>query len=405
MAYYSRRRPYKGTGTRRFDMPGSFGGARAPDVLYSWSDWNFSTGEFMFNRTDATGANIVPAVSIDPMTLHAGTCFQTAGPSGVPSFYAVNLNDPRQPYIACPQVTDASGPPPTSYQSVIASSTNNQAQSAGAMNLNMWAPVYRQMAIYKTKVMIEFTPAYVDPNATSQAQVDDLAADKLFIYFMLPNRQFGDATNPRISTGASTIMNPFAWSNNMATNGPTTIRLNRNVRRIPLTSPNTIGGGTTLKATWSLRNQMERNVNYMFKNILTSNGTAWGAPEEIAGNFNAPTAAPGYFFYFGLGTDMGAATFTYRSKFRVRVRFYYKCWQIRDNTASWINLVNEALTARYAKALVAPNKPVQDEDYMETDDQDDYDSVPSTPVIEQLTRELSMFGNAKKVQSVSSKKA
>lgn len=390
--YYQSKR-YKGRGKTRVDWPGSFHKARAPDVLYSKAFWTFSCDERQFQGLDASGNPSGASInwSLPALRIAKDSCFSTNNSDTTPHWTSVNMNNPGTgPFVCSGRWKDDVG---GNQDSTICRVTRNANLNAGPMNLNQWAAVYKYMAPYKAKVSVTFLPAVVQPGEADQPATDDLNADALIIYYMLPNRMIGECTSVNNSTDRAALANPYGWSTSRNTTNPSTIMQTSEVKYINLSSPNTIGGGTRISAVWSLRNQKERNVNYMLKNVSLSTGSgssaAWTTPIDLTIT-NASVPSPAWWFSFALGTKIGYSQFSYATRYRVNVTYYYKCWELRTDITSWQALLSNV--------LVPPQDTPQDDDmdFEQLEQEEPYTSVPSTPVIEQLTRELAQFGNVQK---------
>lgn len=393
---FYKKKNYKGRGKTRFDMPGSWHKARAPDVLYSNAYWTFSSDEPQFVGYNADGTTNGVLMRVPYLDLVAGKSTTENLVGTFPCWASIQVNDPSNPTVLMPYwVNDATT---VDLGAGFGSATFNEVYNAGPMNFRQWAQIYRFASVYKTKIVVEFLPAFVQPSEGSQPLVDDLNQDSLRLFYMLRNMTEGDSTTSRALAQIQTVGNPFSWALGVT---PTKVEAQSDVKSIPLSSPNTIGGGTKIGATWSLRNQKERNVNYMLKNVLQSNGTGnsavWESPTDISGTVSVGTApdTPSYWFQFMLGTHIGRSAFTYSTRFRVHIRYFYKCWDVRPEVVNWKAMMNLATAPRNPSLHPATDEMQVDEDWVPSADE----STPSTPLLEQLTREMQLIENAKKVPS------
>lgn len=283
---FYKNKKYKGRGKTRVDWPGSFHKARAPDVLYSKAFWTFSTEEYQFQPLDTAGnpSNTGSPYCLAPLRLNQDRVMTTNNGNTNYHWTSINMNNPGTgPFVCAGRWFDNVG---GGQDSTICRVTRNAAMNAGPMNLNQWAAVYKYMAPFKCKVTVTFLPAVVQPAEPTQAQVDDLNADDLCIFYMLPNQQMGDVTATNNAADKAILANPYGWGISATNTNATSIIQTSEVKVLPLSSPNTLGGRSKIRAQWSLRNQKERNMNYMLKNVCLATGAgssaAWSTPTDLS---------------------------------------------------------------------------------------------------------------------------
>lgn len=245
------------------------------------------------------------------------------------------------------------------------------------IDINRWATYYEYCTMYQTDIVLEIGNVYsLDAGWNPYGQGEDA----YYVYYSLPNVDIPPAA-------AGTAFNPWGISNT-ATPVSTVMRTPKILRK-KLPYPNTTGisQGATIRIRWKLKDVGSPTPNYMMKSVSSnSNGTAWNEPVDRTG-FDTGLGTKRHFFYFWMGTDNVAANNNVLARWKMKIYSKVKFWQPR---ATALAPTLSFKTGEEEQEEEQPEPPQYEE--MQTDS---YESVPSTPVIEQLTRELSMFGNAK----------
>lgn len=265
-------------------------------------------------------------------------------------------------------------------------------------NINQWANKYNYCTVYQTDIILEIGNLYtLDAGFSPYGNGED----GYYLYYALPNiaaptSVYADAVNP--------------WAIHRSLTRVTDVLKTPGIKRVKLRFPNTTGNETTVKLRirFKLKDVYGSMENYMLRSVGSTDGAKFTAPIDRTG-FNA--AVNRHMFYFWMGTDAATSNWNMQARWKASMYFKVKLWQPRFGSVA----PSAGLRIKTRDDLPVDELPTveeQDEDAMDFEkleppgDDDDDDSVPSTPVIEQLTRELAQFGNAKKnVPKTSSKKA
>lgn len=389
---YHHNRNFKGRGKTRFKLPGSWHKARAPDVLYSDAFFTFSSGETQWYQLGDTGVPTATQMQPAPAWIDGGRWVSTNQPNNTPTMCGISMSDlARGPAMASAHWLDSNGADITT--SHIGIPTKIATEAAGPMNVHQWASIYKYMTCYKTVMTIEFLPLF--RTSADAGVVADLMEDQIVVAYCMRNAQLGDTSGKWDSTTKDKVINPFLW--NLTQYTTSQVLANSEIKYTKMTGPNTVGGGTKIKVSWSLRNQKERNMDYMLKNVSESIANAWTPPKDLTTAFyntvdNAPVEnpevywAPTQWFQWCLLSRMGHAAHTYKSKYRVNMWFKYKCWEILKDAPTWQQLLaNHSMTTKFIDNM--------DEEVMDCDDE-----IESTPLLSQLAEDLSKLGYAKTLQ-------
>lgn len=254
-------------------------------------------------------------------------------------------------------------------------------KTTGWVDINRWATFYEYCTIYETDIVLTVGNLFsLDAGYTNgYAQGEDA----FYLYYCLPNVDIP-------SNVAGTAYNP--WGLQSSTTPVSTVMRTPKIRRIKLKFPNTTGRDTsfTLRIKWKLKDVGTNNLGYMLKSVASNfNGTSWNEPLDRTG-FDTNLSQKRHMFYFWMGTDNATAQYNMQARWNVKLYSKVKFWQPRANAL--------APTLSFKTAEDDSNSDDQEEpqDQMDFETLEPYpESVPSTPLLSQLTQELANMGHAK----------
>lgn len=331
----------------RADWRGVFAGRSPnPDTLYTKVMQEFTSGELW------------AAAAPGPLFTNNGFIFQNSPTSTANAHpHALCVNSPNL-QMMYPEST------PTFRNRTI-----------NWIDINKWATFYEYCTIYQTDIILEVGNLYsLDAGWNPYGQGEDA----YYLYYCLPNVDIP-------SNVAGTAYNP--WGLQSSSTPVSTVMRTPKILRKKLNYPNTVGQSESfkLRIRWKLADIGSNNPSYMMKSVSANlNGTSWQEPVDRTG-FDTNLTAKRHFFYFWMGTDNVAANNNVQARWKMKVYSKVKFWQPRYSALAPV------LSFKTGEEEFEPHQEEEPDD-MQTDM---FDSVPSTPVIEQLTRELHNLNNAK----------
>lgn len=360
---YSKRYKRNTPTSSRAQWKGVYGHGQAmPDVLYSKAYATFSSGESWdaFGGPGNIFVNTNDTFMRDLTNNNPNPSPTTAGPHGL------MVNNPN-----------------LQGSFTRAASTASQGFRTSAIpwqNIAQWAPRYNYCTIYSTDIILEIGNLFtLDAGFNPYGNGED----GYYLYYCLPNV----AQPPSAWVDA---VNPWGFQR---TQRVSDLLKTPGVRRVKLRFPNTMGNESTVKIRirWKLKDCNPGNSEYMNASVSTSGGVNWTDPIDRTG-FDA--ANKRHLFYFWMGTDTSPSNFNMQARWTCQMYCKFKCWQPRFGVLAPV-LGGGGLTFRTQDFI---DNPPQEGEEEHPPDEMEYEetSVPSTPVIEQLTRELAQFGNAQK---------
>lgn len=329
--------------------------AANPDTLYTQVYQRFTSGELFSSAT-----------SPGNLFCNSGRRWQN-GTSGSELDacrpHALCMNDPK----LCMQWP---GPAPTTYFS-----------ATNWIDLDKWATFYEYCTHYETNVILRIGTLFsLDAGWTGYLNGED----SWYLYYALPNVEVPP-------TGAAAQACP--WNINSTSTPASTVMKTPKIRRIKLTTANMVGRdvSTTLRIRWKLRDVGDPSPDYMNKSVsaVDLGGTSFGAPVNRSGFSNFDAAR--HWLYFWIGTDNTPSNYNVQCRWECSIYSKVKLFQPRQTAlAPFLKFVDGIEEKRLEE------EPEQEDAMLEDVP---YESLPSTPLMEQLTRELQVLGNVpKKIQ-------
>lgn len=247
------------------------------------------------------------------------------------------------------------------------------------VDLDRWASFYTWGTIYQTDIILEVGSLFsLDAGWTGYLNGED----SYYLYYCLPNVE--DPSNT-----AAVAYNP--WAMTPFTQVSTVMRTPK-IKRVKLTTANTAGKDISCKirVRWKLKDIGGGQEQYMLKSVnRASTANQWDAVPSDRSGWEA--GARRHLFYFWMGTDNTASNYNVQARWNMQLYCKAKLWQPKYNVLAPQLVMKTSATETQALPEY-PQVPLQNED----DDMEEEESPPSTPLIEQLTREVAQLGNAKR---------
>ena len=322
-----------------------------PETLYTTVMTEFTSGEGW------NGANIPGNLYVN-----TGEIWQKHKNSNVSTCFphSIVCNDPR---------TRALWPSAT-----IPTSLSWANKDVPFVDVNRWATYYNWCTVYELDIVLQVGSLFsLDSGWTGYLNGED----SYYLYYCLPNVEA-----PTDQPG--TAYNP--WGIDAVTTPVSTVMRTPKIRRVKLTTANTSGKDISckLRIKFKLRDTTSA-PDYMKSSVSgNSNGTAWQQPVSRNGFFLGTAYIP-HCFYFWMGTDNTISNYNVQARWNMKLYAKCKFWEPRPT----------ALAPRltFATALDQPQEELDQDEMVE---ELPYESLPSTPLMEQLTRELQVLGHVPK---------
>ena len=361
--------------------------------MWGKSYFEYTVGDPVLWQTNASGWGGT-AYTEDPIVLKQGCYMQSVKVTGteVPKFHYISLNSPIIEY----------GTPASSTATLY-----NAISANGWNNINEGANNFRFLSIYETYMKITALPAVQVPDAegTNELTVNDLNWDSLCLYFMYPNgkdpdnyylgnRDTGETTGGTIPAPLTHAekSDPIGWLNAQGDydHHATSLSRTQYLKKIPLNTPNTVGGGrTVLTAKWRSPKGLRGNVSDVKYDTVGLIPLRWyDAPRDLYSDEVARANNDHKWrFYWAIGSDIGKAGARYQYRFKIQMWCKYKAWDLIQNLPTYIGWVQRPTGS------VGPSGPEnQKEKEKEVDEPMDIgelpNSMPATPVLEQMFSEF-----------------
>lgn len=259
-------------------------------------------------------------------------------------------------------------------------------KTVGWIDINKWASFYEYCTIYETDLILDIGQLFCldagyNPYGTGE--------DSVYVYYCLPNVDQPPGT-------AGTAYNPWGLASSLTP--VSTVMRTPKILRKRLNFPNTAGksSGCRLRIKWKLKDIGDAPPNYMEKSVSSNlNGSTWNEAGDRTG-WDLSGTAKRHFFYFWLGTDNSDSLWNYQAKWTMKIYSKVKFWQPRSSllAPTLTFKTEEMIQDEQGEQEEEKEPPVPDEDWRE---EMECDSVPSTPIIEQLAQELKQLNAKKKV--------
>ena len=375
-----------------FYNPSMWGKSINPHEMYGKSYMEYTVGEPGQWITSFPGGTVTTE---NPIELKPGCYMQSVNDGGIqrPAWNAISLNSPVIQYSS----------PANNTAWLYNNPTTN-----GFNNINQGINKYNFMSILETYCKITFLPAINVPTVSDPTElgVNDLAYDSLCVWFMYPNEKEPDNY---VLYGADTSspsggVVPPALTKELARDpirfGPATgsdeqtgamIARDPRIKKVPLNTPNTIGGGrTVITAKWRARGGRRSNVCDFFTTTYSGKDVRYyGFPRNMFSAENTRANVDHKWrLYWALGSDMGKSSVRYQYRFKIQMWCKYVNWDLIENVPKYIGMN----VASNAVPFIGPtNEKEKEPEVTEEDEPMDIgesNSMPSTPVLEQMFSEF-----------------
>lgn len=377
------------------------------------SYFEYNVGDSQAWQTSAIGHGGTTMAAEQPVRLKASDFLQSVniGTGSAPdrrvAFHAIQLNSPIIKY--CSPAGWPNGVPIWYY--------NNVALN-GWQNINEGANNYQFLSIYETYLKITALPAVNTPDTSetnppqnTELKANDLTIDSLCLYYMFPNGKDGDAwllePTETDDTGLGLIesnlpapraADPIRWTySNAATDmSRSATELNRikGLRRIPLNTPNTVGGGrTTLTAKWRNKGHLMSNVSDVTEQTVATIPLRYYTQPYDRYTMQLPGQLVNneWFFYWAIGSDFAPSSARYTYKFKIQMWCKWKAFNYIQNLPNYIGWVrkNQGSLGPSGPTMTQAEKEKEDDDRQLQEVMDiDVPQTPSTPIINQMFQEF-----------------